>query len=264
MTTDGSQHHSAIFAGEVLHHRFRPRRHRFRYPVYSFLFDLDELDQLDTSLRLLSVNRFNLFSFYHRDLGEGKDEPPRDYLVRTLDKHGIHTPLQRAELLCYPRILGYTFNPLSVYYCYDREDGLFAVVYEVSNTFGERHSYLIDVAEDQRHSNVVRQSCNKDFYVSPFIPMAMRYHFRLRRPEQRLAVAIRETDGDGGLLHAVFRGQRRSLTDGQLLRCFARLPFMTLRIVAAIHWQALKLFLKGIKLVPKNHEPDGAISRIRH
>lgn len=264
MRAEQPKSHSAIYRGEVMHHRFRPRRHRFRYPVHSFLFDVDCLSDLDRRLRLFSLDRFNLFSFYRRDFGAGENESPRAYLTRTLQDHGIQTPIERAALLCYPRILGFTFNPLSVYYCYDSEDGLFAVLYEVSNTFGERHSYLIDVPARERHNNVVRQSCDKDFYVSPFIPMAMRYHFRLQRPGNQLAVAIRETDHEGGLLHAVFTGQRRPLNDAQLARCFLRLPFMTVRIVAAIHWQALKLFLKGVKLVPKNHEPDSAISRIRH
>ena len=253
---------SAIYRGEVLHHRFRPVQHRFVYRVDSFLFDLDELSAAASRCRLFSLNRFNLFSFYFRDFGLGSSQSPKDYLQALLAEHGV-TPAARAELLCYPRILGYTFNPLSVYYCYDSSDQLYAVVYEVSNTFGQRHSYLIPAAKERgSHSEVLRQQCDKCFYVSPFIPMDARYHFRLRRPAERLAVAIRETDKDGALLHAVFRGERRPLCDRELLASFCRLPLMTVKVMLAIHWQALKLYIKGMRILPRPAEPDQPVTRI--
>lgn len=253
---------SALYRGEVLHHRFRPVRHRFVYRVDSFLFDLDELESTAARCRLFSVNRFNLFSFYFRDFGVGSDQSPRDYLRGLLAEHQLPEPA-RAQLLCYPRILGYTFNPLSIYYCYDRDDHLYAVLYEVSNTFGQRHSYLIPAGDDAPgKAAVLRQQCDKGFYVSPFIPMQARYHFRLHRPGERLAVAIRETDRDGALLHAVFRGARRPMTDRELMASFCRLPLMTLRVVLAIHWQALKLYIKGMRILPRPDEPEQPVTRI--
>ena len=253
---------SALYRGEVLHRRFRPVHHRFVYRVDSFLFDLDELSAVASRCRLFSLNRFNLFSFYFRDFGLGSGQSPNDYLQALLAEHGV-AAAARAELLCYPRILGYTFNPLSVYYCYDASDELYAVLYEVSNTFGQRHSYLIPADKERSsRSSVLRQQCDKGFYVSPFIPMQARYHFRLRRPDERLAVAIRETDQDGALLHAVFRGERRALSDRALLASFCRLPFMTVKVMLAIHWQALKLYIKGMRILPRPAEPDQPVTRI--
>lgn len=252
---------SALYRGEVLHHRLRPVRHRFRYRVDSTLFDLSTLEEDAKRCRLLSLNRFNLFSFHYADYGDGSGQAPRDYLANCLHSHGIHTPLQRAQLLCYPRILGFTFNPLSVYYAYDAEDALFAILYEVSNTFGQRHGYLIPVSPSQQHK-IIRQRCPKGFYVSPFIPMTAHYHFRLSRPGENLALAIRETDAGQGLLHAVFHGRRAALNDRHLLGSFLRLPFMTLWLVLAIHWQALRLFIKGMRVLPRPAEPKSSITRI--
>ena len=251
---------SALYRGEVLHHRFRPVRHRFRYRIDSFLFDLNELDQVAARCRLFSLNRFNLFSFYYADFGAGNGQAPKDYLQKTLRENGIEEPLQRAELLCYPRILGYTFNPLSVYYCYNASDDLFTVVYEVSNTFGQRHSYLIPVSSPHQHE-IIRQRCDKAFYVSPFIPMEATYHFRLRKPGRRLTVAIRETEADKALLHAVFRGTRQALNDRSLLVSFLRLPFMTASVMLSIHWQALRLYIKGVRILPRPTEPKHPVSR---
>lgn len=253
---------SAIYEGEVMHHRLRPRRHRFVYTVQSFLFDVDSIARLSRRCRLFSVNHFNLFSLHYRDFGDGTAQTPRRYLETTLREQGLDEPLTRAELLCYPRILGYAFNPLAVYYCYGADNQLFAMLYEVSNTFGQRHSYLLPVAKGQRDAEILRQQCDKAFYVSPFISMDCCYHFRMRRPGERLMVAIRQTENGDALLHAVLRGQRRPFSDRELLKGFFRLPLMTLKVTAAIHWQALKLVLKGIKLVPRPPEPSSSVSRI--
>lgn len=253
--------HSAIYRGEVMHHRFRPTRHRFIYKVDSFLFNLDSLQEEASQLRWFSVDRFNLFSFYHRDFGNSDGTTGRQYIEGVLTEQGCDQHPARIELLCYPRILGYTFNPLSVYYCYSSSDDLFAVLYEVSNTFGQRHSYFLPVKTEQQQADYLRQACDKVFYVSPFIPMEARYHFRLRRPDEQLLLAIRETENQQALLHAVFRGERQPLSDRSLLGSFCRLPMMTLRIVLAIHWQAAKLFIKGLRILPRPDEPERRISR---
>ena len=252
---------SAIYRGEVMHHRFRPKRHRFIYRVDSFLFNLDTLSEEAKALRWFSIDRFNLFSFYHRDFADGDGRSGRDYIESLLREQKCSEHPARIELLCYPRILGYTFNPLSVYYCYNKSDELFALLYEVSNTFGQRHSYFLPVREEQQQADYLRQSCDKVFYVSPFIPMSARYHFRLRRPGEQLLLAIRETENQQALLHAVFRGGRQPLSDRNLLGSFCRLPLMTLRIMAAIHWQAAKLFVKGMRILPRPTEPEQRISR---
>jgi uncharacterized protein len=253
---------TAIYNGEVMHHRFYPRKHRFVYRMSSFLFDLDKLSETAKRCKLFSVNTFNVFSFYHRDIGNGSGESPRQYLERTLLEHGITDKLNSAALLCYPRVLGYTFNPLSVYYCYNAKNEAFAILYEVSNTFNQRHSYLLPISSSDRQKGIVRQQCDKAFYVSPFIPMDMRYHFRMHLPNDRISMAIRETENNQALLHAVFRGTHRPFTDTELLKNFFSLPLMTMKAVAGIHWEALKLFIKGVKLVPRPPEPKSSISRI--
>lgn len=248
MKSDSTALHSAIYAGEVMHHRLRPKHHRFVYRVSSFLFDLDELEALPTRCRWFSLNRFNLFSFYYRDIGAGYEQRPRDYLQDLLLSQNIKTPLHRASLLCYPRILGYAFNPLAVYFCYDRNEAVFAMVYEVSNTFGERHSYLIPLAEPSRDGRTIHQHSDKQFYVSPFMSMDQRYHFRVNPPTEQVSIAIRQYEQNQPMLTALFRGERRRLTDSQLLKTFFALPLMTLKVTAAIHWEALRLFAKGVRL----------------
>ncbi len=253
---------TAIYRGEVRHQRLTPLRHRFAYRISSFLFDLDELDTAASHCRLFSINRFNLFSFYLKDVGNGSGEAPRCYLERSLKTQGITDTLANASLLCYPRILGYTFNPLSVYYCYNEQQQLFAVLYEVSNTFKQRHSYLFTVPEAERKLATIHQQCDKNFYVSPFNGMTMRYKFRLLQPQDKIGISIRVQEGDKDLLHAAFQGQRKPFNDSELLRNFCTLPFMTLKVLGGIHWEALKLFCQGLKLVPRPAEPSSSISRI--
>ncbi|WP_373084178.1 DUF1365 domain-containing protein [Zhongshania sp.] len=254
--------HTAIYRGEVRHQRLTPLSHRFTYQISSFLFDLDELDEAADHCRLFSLNHFNLFSFHFKDFGNGSGESPRHYIERCLTGQGISDTLARVSLLCYPRILGYTFNPLSIYYCYNQQQQLFAVLYEVSNTFKQRHSYLFPVPPTDRSKPTIKQQCDKNFYVSPFNNMAMRYKFRLRQPNDKLGISIRVQEDGKNLLHAAFQGQRRPFNDRELLRNFCSLPLMTLKVLAGIHWEALKLFSRGLKIVTKPAEPSSPISRI--
>ena len=153
-----------------------------------------------------------------------------------------------------PRVFGYGFNPLSVYFCYQRDGSLAAILYEVHNTFGERHSYLIPV--ERAAGAVIDQRCQKLFYVSPFMDMAMSYAFRVAVPDERISVAIRAADRDGLLLVAALSGNRRALTDMALLRVLVAFPLLTLKVVVAIHWHALRLLLKGFRLRPHPKPPD--------
>lgn len=242
----------ALYFGRVAHRRLKPARHRFSYRVFSMLADLDRLDRLATRLRFFSRNRFNLFSFHDADFGPPGAGPAAARVRAALAARGIDAQ-GRLQLLFYPRILGYAFNPLAVYYCHDRADALTAILYEVRNTFGGKHGYLIPVCED---APVIRQSADKIFHVSPFMAMDMRYAFRLTRPEEAIGVAIRQSDVEGDTLHAVFAGRRRALTDRTLLQAFCAYPLMSVKVIAAIHWEALKLLAKGLR--PRQGAPDPA------
>lgn len=249
---------SCLYLGHVYHARLRPKRHRLRYAVFYGLFDLDELPALSARCRLFSHNRFNVFSFRDRDHGPGVDAPLRPWIEGELARAGIAADGGRILALCLPRMLGYVFNPLTVYFCHDKADRLVAILYEVSNTFGERHCYLMPVAAPE--ARAVVQSAPKRFYVSPFLGNSGTYHFKVLRPGARMSLVIRECDDEGPLLTASFAGARRSMSDGTLAGVFVRYPLLTLKVVAGIHWEALKLFLKGVRLYPRPKPPRAAVT----
>jgi len=247
---------AALYVGEVMHARLKPMGHRFSYRVMSLLIDLDRLTEADRLSRLFGVNRAALYSFHESDHGARDGSPLRAYTQRCATAHGIDLSGGRVLLLCYPRLLGYTFNPLSVYFCYRASGELALLIYEVRNTLGDIHAYVLPVKPGEMSRAGVRQQQDKLFYVSPFIEMAMRYHFRVLPPGQRIQLRILETDRDGPLLAATFTGLRRALSTGQLWRAFFALPLVTVKIVAAIHWEALRLWLKGARLVPRKGEDN--------
>jgi DUF1365 family protein len=242
---------AALYFGDVMHARLKPIGHRFCYRVMSLLIDLDRLDAADRQSRLFGVNRAALYSFNEADHGERDGSSLRIYAQRRAAERGIDLAGGRVLLLCYPRLLGYTFNPLSAYFCYRAGGELALIIYEVRNTFGDIHCYVLPIRPGEISAAGVRQQQDKLFYVSPFIDMAMRYHFRVSPPGDNVKLRILETGREGPLLATTFRGRRRALTTAALLRSFFSLPLVTLKIVAAIHWEALRLWLKGARLVPR-------------
>jgi uncharacterized protein len=253
-TRDNLSHAAAtLYFGEVMHARLKPMRHRFNYRVMSLLIDLDQLEAADRQSRLFGVNRPALYSFSEADHGDRDGSSLLRYAQSRAEEHGIDLTGGRVLLLCYPRLLGYTFNPLSVYFCYRASGELALMIYEVRNTIGDIHPYILPVRPDEIGDAGVRQQQDKLFYVSPFIEMAMRYHFRVSPPTDCVKLRILETDREGPLLAATFNGRRRALTTAALLRSFCALPLLTLKIVAAIHWEALRLWLKGARLVPRRN-----------
>lgn len=237
---------SGIYTGIVAHKRLRPKRHKLSYRVFSLLLDLDELPTL--SLRWLGVNRPGLLSFRESDHGDGG--PLRPWIKARLAEAGIAAD-GPVQMLCYPRMLGYVFNPLTVYYCHRADGTLAAIIHEVHNTHGERHAYVLPGGE-----GTVRHSTAKTFFVSPFMPMDCVYHFTITPPGERVSVAIVEGDAEGTMLTATFSGERSELTDKALLRAVFSHPLMTLKVTAAIHWEAVKLLLKGLRVYP--HKPRRA------
>lgn len=249
---------SQLYRGIVIHQRLRPKRHRLQYRVFSLLLDIDEIAGLDRRLRLFSHNRRGVVSFHDRDHGDGSEGTLRGWVEGNLKAAGIDLDGGPIRILCYPRLWGYVFNPLSVYYCYHRSGTLAAMIYEVNNTFGERHSYLIPV--EQIRDGEVRQECDKVFYVSPFIPMQAHYRFRISLPGDRLSVTINQSDAEGPLLHASFTARRTVLSDASLLRVMIAYPLMTVKVIAGIHWEALRLWLKGVPLVRRPMVPPEPVT----
>lgn len=251
---------ASLYEGRVMHTRLKPKRHRFAYDVFSLLIDLDALDRADAMSKLFSVGRFNLTSFYERDHGPGDGSSLSTHARRLLAEAGLELPGGRILLLCYPRILGYVFNPIATYWCYDAEGALKAMIYEVTNTFHERHSYVAPVRDGEFGPGGLRQSRDKLMYVSPFIAMAARYAFRLGPPAERVHLGILESDAEGPLLSASFAGARRDFTSAALLSVCARIPLMTLKVTAAIHWEAARLWAKGIRLADHPAPPANPAS----
>jgi DUF1365 family protein len=244
---------AALYFGVVMHARLKPVGHRFNYRVMSLLIDLDRLDAADRQTPLFGVNRVALYSFNEADHGHRDGSSLRAYAQGRATEHGIDLTGGRVMLMCYPRLLGYTFNPLSVYFCYRADGGLALVIYEVRNTLGDIHAYALPVNPDAVSHAGIRQQQDKLFYVSPFVEMATCYHFRVSPPADNVKLRILEIDREGPLLAATFRGHRRGLNTVELLRSFCALPLVTLKIVAAIHWEALRLWLKGVRLVPRHN-----------
>ena len=246
---------SGLYRGVVFHARLRPRPHRLRYRIFMTLLDLDELPKLDRSLRLFGHNRPGLIGFHDRDhlSGDGRLKAEVEAL---LARAGIDVDGGAIRLLCMPRVLGFAFNPISVYFCHRRDGTPAAMLYEVNNTFGQRHAYLIPV--EPSAEGAIVQTCAKSLHVSPFMDMAMRYHFKTAPPGDEAVLAIDGEDSHGPLLAATFRGRRQAMTDTAILKAFAAHPLLSLAVLAAIHWEAVKLLLKGLRLrsgVPAPAEP---------
>ena len=244
-----------------MHQRLRPRRHRLRCRIFQLLLDLDELPALDAGLRLFGHNRPALVSFHDKDHGPSDGAPLRAYVEGQLARAGIDLAAGRIQILCMPRVLGQAFNPLSLYFCHHRSGELAAILYEVNNTFGQRHSYLIPV--DASPDGLVRQACDKAFYVSPLQPMAMRYAFTVRPPGEALFVAVDSSDDDGPMLHAAFTARRAELSDAAILRAFLAAPLLMLKVLAGIHWEALRIWLKGGRFHGRPPLPGEAVTVVR-
>ncbi len=238
---------AVLYRGEVMHQRLKPFGHRFAYSVFSLLVDVDRLDEAGRLSALLSVNKPNVVSFRDGDHGELPGETARAYADRLLAEAGLARPAARILLLCYPRILGYVFNPISVYFAYAEDGELVALIYGVRNTFGQRHSYVALVEPGDMSAAGIRQTRRKLFHVSPFVGMDARYHFRILPPGHSVRVRIHETEGGDPLLAATFAGTARPLETSTLAGCLLQFPLLTWKIVAGIHWEALKLWLKGAR-----------------
>ena len=239
---------SFIYNGTVIHKRFKPKIHFFKYDVFSLLIDLAELKILDKKIKFFSYNRFNLISFFEKDHGDRDGSSLVDWVKKNLDQNNIIYKNIKIKLLCYPRILGYVFNPLSVFYIYDINERLICILYEVKNTFGEQHTYIFKVDDNQ---NLYQHNCSKKFHVSPFIEMNCKYFFRLLKPGNKISLIIDQYQIDEKILYASQDGQRVDFNNKELIKSYLKHPLMTFKIISAIHFEAFKLWAKGIKFIKK-------------
>jgi len=239
---------SSIYNGAVIHNRFKPKKHFFKYNVFSLLIDLSELEDLDKRIKFFSFNKFNLVSFYEKDHGHRDGSSLVEWIKKNLNENNINSKDIRIKLLCYPRIFGYVFNPLSVFFIYDSSEKLISILYEVKNTFGEQHTYIFKVKDD---ANLFQHNCSKKFHVSPFIEMNCNYFFRILKPGEKISVIIDQYQTDEKILYASQDGKRVDFTSKELFKSYLKHPLMTFKIISAIHYEAFKLWTKGIKFIKK-------------
>ena len=252
---------SGLYSGYVVHRRLAPARHILKYRIFSLFVVLEKIEELSQKSWLLSINKFNIVSFYHKDYGDGSRQLDQ-YVINEVKAHIPEIDINKIYLLTMPRILGYVFNPLSIYFCYDAQASLRAILYEVSNTFGQRHNYIFDVNEI--NGQIHTHECSKAFYVSPFLEMDLRYNFTISDPTQTFALTIQALKQSDVIMNAVQCMTFSELSNRNLARVLFLIPFMTIKVIAGIHFEALQLWLKGVSLVPKLSPVDKATRVIRH
>ena len=239
---------SFIYSGNVVHKRFKPKEHFFKYKVFSLFIDLSEIKEIEKKISFFSYNKFNLISFFDKDHGDRNGTSLVEWVKNNLKKSGLNTRDIKIKLLCYPRIFGYVFNPLSIFFVYNSKSSLIAILYEVKNTYGEQHTYVFKTNPNEKN---IQNSCEKKFFVSPFMDLSSKYYFKILDPHNKLSVVIDQRDKGGKLLFASQDGIRSELSSKNLILSYIKHPLMTFKIISAIHFEALRLWMKGIKLIKK-------------
>ena len=235
----------ALFSGGLLHRRYLPKRHELRYQVADVLLDVDQLESLNKSTMLFGYNRKRLFSVADRNHGAGDGTPIATQVRALMDGLKTRQPVKRIYMLCYPAVLGFVFNPITIYFGLDEAGEWQAVVYEVSNTFGQRHSYAMAVEEGKAHSAA------KQFYVSPFNPVEGEYHFNVQRYSDGLRLNISLFEQGKLKLCARFDGKEHPFSQTELIKSLVRLMIQPAKVIVGIHWEALRLYLKGLRPMPR-------------
>lgn len=238
---------SKIYTGKVIHRRFKPKNHYFKYSVFSLLIDLDDLEEINKNITIFSYNKFNIISFFDKDHGNRDGTSLKNWVKHNLKNIGIDETEVKVKVLCYPRIFGYVFNPLSVFFIYNKDNKIISIFYEVKNTFGEQHTYIFKTKDN----NLIKNHCDKKFHVSPFMDLNSTYNFKILKPGNKLSVIIDQRDSDGKLLFASQDGEKIELNTKNLLISYLKHPLMTFKVISAIHFEALRLWVKRIKFIKK-------------
>lgn len=255
-----------LCTGEVLHKRLRPAKNAFRYGVFFIRVPVRAMTAQSVSLpyRFFSHNRFNLLSFFDKDHGDGR-QPLSKWVDDLLHAEGIHDADGEIWLQCFPRVLGYVFNPVSFWFCHRRDGSLRAIVCEVCNTFGEKHLYLLEHGDTLRNGEEMQ--AQKIFHVSPFCEVKGKYRFRFLQTQKEADHNIRHVaridydDPQGPVLITSISGTEQAMTDLQILKVMLRYPLMTAGVVFRIHLQALRLWLKRVPFFSKPVPPSQEVSR---
>lgn len=257
----GQMINSSLYICKVMHNRLSPKKHSFWYNIYLFYLDLDELDFLSKQLKWLGLERFNLFNFRKADhLQLPRDKPDTSKSVKEqvsiyLAQQGVVLGKGRVMLLTNLAVLGYNFNPVSFYFCYDEQNKPLCAVVEISNTFHEMKLFFI--GKEELEGNKFLQRAEKHFYVSPFIDLDTSFDFNLEIPDQKLDIRIDDYDKTGERFFlSTLSGTRKPLTDGNLLRYFFAIPMIPLRVMWLIHWQAFLLWRKKFSFHKKSANRD--------
>ncbi len=249
---------SFLYRAKIMHNRTSPKKHRFHYNVFLFCIDLDAMDEDFKQVSLVSRNRFNLFSFYDKDhpVNENStgNKSVREELNFYLKQHGIEQPPARVMLITNLRLLGYVFNPVSFYYCYDKNDQPICCVAEVQNTFKEMKLFFL--GKDCLKNESFHLRTKKYFYVSPFIEHDAEFDFRLDLPTDKLNIRIDDYKNEERFFVSTLTGKKKALTSGRLLAYFFRFPFITLQIIFLIHWHAFLLWIKKIHFHKKGEHKE--------
>jgi uncharacterized protein len=242
---------SCLYECSVMHHRFAPKVHHFQHDIFMFYLDLDELDSVAKKILLFSHNRKNIYSFRDQDHEPAGQNPFKQRVLNFLQKNGIELSSSvRIMLLTLPRVLGYVFNPISIYYCFDSAGKPICSVAEVGNTFREMKLYLLS-PDELGANDTFQKIVPKHFYVSPFSSLDLNFDFKLKIPGENLAIKVDDLDGDEKVLITTLIGKRAELTNQNLLWLTLKFPLVTLKVIFLIHWHALLLWLKRVPFYRK-------------
>ncbi len=245
---------SCLYECSVMHHRLAPKEHQFRYNIFMAYFDLDEIDEIAQRVPLFSRNRFNLYTFRDSDHLPLGQKSAKENLVAYLAKNGVAFPVGgRVKLLTLPRVLGYIFNPVSFYFCFDSAGDVICSVVQVGNTFREMKPFLI---REPQSENFFRLVVPKHFYVSPFSSLQLLFDFKLRVPSETFEIHIDDREGDRKILLSVLTGKRAPFTTARLAWFTLKYPLITFRVIFLIHWHALLLWLKRVPFFRKADRAD--------
>jgi uncharacterized protein len=250
---------SSIYVGTLRHRRFRPVRHEFTYPLFMAFLDIDHLPELMEISPFSAYNRWNWASYHERDHFGDPDQPIRFRLMQDARKNGVQLPEGKVFLLTHLRYLGYNFNPVSLFYCYDRAEKLQAIVAEVNNTFGETHNYWMNSSAEGSAPKSLKYRFTKAFHVSPFMNMQQEYEWTLTAPSDRLISQSITREKGVAVFDSTLKMDRREWSKAALRRTLAQYPWVTLKVIAAIHWQAAKLLFKRVPVI--SHPGSGHFRR---